>query len=297
FVHADPHPGNIFVRPLPRESTLLDEVALRAGDAAEAIGVDAPPFGGGGTPFQLLFIDFGMMAEIPPRLRSALRTFLIGVGSRDAAAVIQALRDSGSLLPGADLGQLEEALEAVFDRFWGVDMARLKNTGLQEAASLWSEFGELLLETPIQVQADFMFTGRAVELLSGITSALDAEFNPWDEAIPFAQKLAFEEFFDWRVQGQDLARQLRSLGRLPHEITRTAGLLQRGRLTVRTALAPDTRRRLERVDRTLNRLETTVLGVGVLIAGAVLYGSDASMGTALLAGGGFLTLLARLRRG
>ncbi|MEO1365708.1 MAG: AarF/UbiB family protein [Acidobacteriota bacterium] len=296
FVHADPHPGNIFVRPLPRESTLLDEVALRAGDAAEAIGVDAPPFGGAGTPFQLLFIDFGMMAEIPPRLRAALRTFLIGVGSRDAAAVIQALRDSGSLLPGADLGQLEEALEAVFDRFWGVDMARLKNTGLQEAASLWGEFGELLLETPIQVQADFMFTGRAVELLSGITSTLDAEFNPWDEAIPFAQKLAFEEFFDWRVQGQDLARQLRSLGRLPHEITRTAGLLQRGRLTVRTALAPDTRRRLERVDRTLNRLETTVLGVGVLIAGAVLYGSDASMGTALLAGGGFLTLLARLRR-
>lgn len=297
FVHADPHPGNIFVKPLPRESRIMDEVASRAGDAAEAIGAPPPPFAGSGTPFQLQFIDFGMMAEIPPRLRAALRSFLIGIGSRDAAAVIQALRDSGSLLPGADLAQLEEALEAVFDRFWGVDMARIKTTGFQEAASLWREFGDLLLETPIQVQADFMFTGRAIELLSGITSTLDPEFNPWDQAIPFAQKLAFEEFFDWRVQAQDLGRQLRSVSRLPSELTRTTGMLQRGRLTVRTAMTPETRRRFEGLEHGLGRLANTLLAVGVLIAGAAVHGSDPHVGTALLAGGGVLALLSRFRRG
>jgi len=294
-VHADPHPGNIFVRPLPRESSILDEVTSRAGEAAEAIGAP-PPFENKGTPFQLLFIDFGMMAEIPPRLRSALRGFLIGVGSRDAAAVIQALRDSGSLLPGADLAQLEEALEAVFDRFWGVDMARIKSTGFQEAASIWREFGDLLLETPIQVQADFMFTGRAVELLSGITAILDDEFNPWDRAIPFAQRLAVEECVDGRVQAQDSGRQLRSLSRLTNELTRTTGMLQRGRLTVRTAMTPETRRRFEALERGAARLSNTVLAVGVLIAGAAVHGSDPVLGTAMLAGGGLLALLSRFSR-
>jgi len=55
FVHADPHPGNIFVRPLPESADGLDEDA------------------GGGRPFQLAFVDFGMTTVIPERLREALR--------------------------------------------------------------------------------------------------------------------------------------------------------------------------------------------------------------------------------
>ena len=31
-----------------------------------------------------------------------------------------------------------------------------------------------------------MFTGRAIELLSGLVTALDQEFNPWAEVVPFA---------------------------------------------------------------------------------------------------------------
>lgn len=296
FVHVDPHPGNIFVRPLPREATLAREVTSRAGDAAHAFGVDDrlpfdPPHG---TPFQLLFIDFGMVAEIPPRLRSAMRKFLIGLGTRDAAMVIQAFRDSGSLLPGADLGQLEEALETVFDRFWGLDMESVNRVAVQEMAALWREFGQLLLETPIQVQADFMFAGRAVELLVGITQALDDGFNPWVEAVPFAQKMAFDDLTDWRQQGTDLARQLLALARLPTELTRTTGMLQRGRLTVRTALAPDTRRQWQRMERVVGRLGHMMLGTGTVVAGAILYGDNADLGLGLLIGGAFWALASRV---
>ncbi|MEM6797147.1 MAG: AarF/UbiB family protein [Acidobacteriota bacterium] len=297
FVHCDPHPGNIFVRPLPRDPSLFDEVTARAGDAAEALGAEDAPFAGAGTPFQLLFIDFGMVAEVPQRLRASLRTFLIGLGNRDAAALIQALRDAGSLRPGADLAALEEALEAVFDRFWGLDMSDINRVGFQEAASLWSEFGQLLRETPIQVQADFMFTARAIELLTGITNTLDEAFNPWDEAVPFAQRMAFQELVDWRILSKDLFRQLSSLAKLPAELSRATGMLQRGRLTVRSALAPDTRRQYERLERRLGGLENSVLAAGTFVAGAILYGHDQDLGTALLAAGGVLALLSRIRRG
>ncbi|MEM8930315.1 MAG: AarF/UbiB family protein [Acidobacteriota bacterium] len=290
YIHADPHPGNLFVRPVDREPTLTDEVKARATEAAQALGVDEWPLESAGTPFQILFVDFGMVAEIPPRLRAALRRYMIGMANRDAAEVIQALRDSGSLLPGADLAQLEEALDALFDRFWGLDMARLGKVGMQEAAGLWKEFGHLLRDTPIQVQADLMFAGRAVELLSGIAKSLDDAFNPWTETVPFAQKLAFEELVDWRVQGQDLARQLRSLAKLPAELQRTAGLAQRGRLTFRSAFAPDTRRHAERLERSVRNIGNAVFAGALVVAGAITVETHVDLATGLFAGGAVLWL-------
>lgn len=62
FVHADPHPGNIFIKPLPHpletKRTFLpgEPVPYRQGRA-----------------FQIVLIDFGMAAEIPP-LRTGLVT-------------------------------------------------------------------------------------------------------------------------------------------------------------------------------------------------------------------------------
>lgn len=296
FVHADPHPGNLFVRPLPRDPSLIEEIKTRADEAARVMGADdGLPFAAKGTPFEILFIDFGMVAEIPARLRAALRKYLMGVANRDAGLVIQALRDSGSLLPGADQAQLEEAVEAIFDRFWGFDMSHINKVGAQEVAGLWREFGDLLRNTPIQVQVDLMFTGRALEILTGITKSLDPAFNPWREVAPFAQRLALEELTDWRLQGQELAQQARSLLRLPGELSRTATLAQRGRLTLRSSMAPDTRRQLERVERSMDRVGSSVISAGLFVSGAVLYASEPVLGMWSFGAGVAYFLLVRLR--
>ncbi len=235
-----------------------------------------------------------MVAEIPPRLRAALRKFLIGLGSRDAAQVIQSLRDAGSLLPGADLAQLEEALDAVFDRFWGVDMGRLNKMLWNDAAAIWREFGQLLQETPIQVQVDLMFTGRALELLSGIATELDADFNPWSEAIPFAQLLASEATSDVKAQAFEGVRQLRLLAKLPSELSRVLGLAQRGRLTTRTSMAPDLRRQMVRLERQTSRLGNSVLAAGLLVAGAVVYAADPRFGLGLMGAAALLVVGTRI---
>lgn len=294
FVHADPHPGNLFVRPLEEAPSLAAEMASRAAELAASAVAGEPVRRSAGAPFQLLFVDFGMVAEIPPRLRAALRKFLIGLGSRDAAQVIQSLRDAGSLMPGADLAQLEEALEAVFDRFWGVDLGRLNKMVWNDAAALWREFGQLLQETPIQVQVDLMFVGRALELLSGITSELDREFNPWHEAVPFAQTLAAETSSDLKLQLLEGLRQLRLLAKLPSELSRVAGMAQRGRLTVRSAMAPDLRRQMARLEKQADRLNTSVLAAALLVAGGVIYGGQPNFGLGLMAGAFVLVAATRL---
>ncbi|GBC60293.1 hypothetical protein DENIS_1244 [Desulfonema ishimotonii] len=111
FVHVDPHPGNLFVRPLPCE----DEI--RAGITGFGPGDPVPHVPD--RPFQIVFIDFGMMAPVPARLRAALREYVVGLGTRDAYKIVQAFVNAGTLLPGADLKRLEEVHEALFERFWG----------------------------------------------------------------------------------------------------------------------------------------------------------------------------------
>ncbi|HXU31650.1 MAG TPA: AarF/UbiB family protein, partial [Thermoanaerobaculia bacterium] len=75
FVHADPHPGNLFIRPLP---------APEPEDAGGPL-----PETETGVPFRIIYIDFGMMATVPPHLRGALREYAIALGTRDAARLVQ----------------------------------------------------------------------------------------------------------------------------------------------------------------------------------------------------------------
>ena len=89
FFHADPHPGNLFINPLP----------------ADGEGVS----NNGKHDWQLTFVDFGMVGHVPPNLKLGLREMLIGVGTQDAHKVVQSYQTLGVLLPSADMELLEKA--------------------------------------------------------------------------------------------------------------------------------------------------------------------------------------------
>lgn len=269
FVHADPHPGNLFVRPLPLPG---EDPASLAPGLAVPDAVDRP--------FQIVFIDFGMVAEVPARLRASMREMLIGFGTRDAGRVVRAAYGAGILLPGADLEQIEDALGTILDRFWGVEVGRLNDLALSQAAELWREFGQLLLDTPVQVQADLLFTGRAVGLLGGLATQLDPAFDPWAATLPFAGRLASEDTAAGPAWWGQVLEEVRQAVLLPSEVGRLVRRVAAGRLTVRSSLAPDTRRRLDRIERATSRAAGAAAGSGLLVAGAVLY----ALGTAPVAG-------------
>ena len=251
YIHADPHPGNIFVRPLGGAE----------GDETE-----------GGREFQLVFVDFGMMAEVPERLRSALREYAIGLGLRDAHRVVHSYVAAGVLLPGADLKRLEEVHEEMFTRFWGVRLGEMRDFALKQAGYFMRQYWDLILDVPFQAPVELLFVSRAVGLLAGLATSLDPEFDPWSETIPFAQELAKEEL---REEAGDWMDQVVQHGqlilRLPMQTERVLTLAQRGKITVQASLAPDAERAIQRLDKTLRRLVWVVLSAGTLIAGLLLY--------------------------
>lgn len=258
FVHADPHPGNLFVRP------------LEPGDAP-------PDFAGEGRPFELVFVDFGMVAAVPPRLRDALREFLYGLGTRDSQRMVRAADDAGVLLPGADLERLVEVHEDVFQRLWGVSMGDMRDVALSQARYFLREYRDLLFELPFQVQVDLLFVSRAVGILAGLSTSLDPDFDPWSETIPFAEELAAEEMAPGvRSAAKLLAEQAWVAVGLPKRLDDLLLRSERGNLVVQARLSPELQRTLGRIERAARRLSWTVGAVGLLVAGVLLRALDPS---------------------
>ncbi len=276
FVHADPHPGNVFVRPLVPPA--------RAGAGA------------GHTPFELAFVDFGMMTTIPERLRQGLREFAIGLGTRDARRIVDAYVTAGTLLPEADLERLVKAHEAILERFWGVRISQLKEVALAEARHLAREYRDLLFEAPIQVQADMLFALRAVGILAGLCTTLDPDFDPWSETLPFAERLLRDDSRGGVIE--ELGEVARALLRAPAKLDRLLAHMERGGMAVRSSFSPEARERLQRLERALDRLAWFVAASGLLVAGAVFrdQGGDGRLATALLVAAGASLLLGLWRR-
>jgi predicted unusual protein kinase regulating ubiquinone biosynthesis (AarF/ABC1/UbiB family) len=264
FVHADPHPGNLFVRPLPVE-----------GEPPFPPGAPAPPPPAGEErPFQIVFVDFGMVAVIPERLRGALREYAIALGTRDAERIVRSYVAAGVLLPGADLRRLEEIHEELFQRFWGVRLGNLREAAFSEAEYFFRQYRDVLYELPFQMQVDLLFASRAVGLLAGLSTQLDPEFDPWAETLPFAQRLAAQEMrHGWReILGEGLA-QLQILLGLPRRADAVLARAERGTLTIQSALTPEERKVIRRLERSIHRLSWTMMSAGLLIAGVMLRSS------------------------
>ena len=250
FFHADPHPGNIFVRPT------------------------------GSGNFVLTFIDFGMMGEIDDELRLNLQSFIFAVAGRDARAWIRAVKRLGVLLPSADTVELERAISELFDRFGGVGVAEITQTDPREFRDFALKFSELVRALPFQLPENFLLLVRSISLISGVTSSLNREFNMWDAVDPFARTLLNGGANSTlKALGRELAKQATTLLQLPSKLDDLVARLERGELSVRQ---PEVERRLRLLNGSVSRIGSTALFGILLFAGLQLQATSATLGGILL---------------
>lgn len=250
FVHADPHPGNIFVTPLA----------------------------GGG--WRLTFIDFGMMAEVPDSIRTGLRTLVIAVAARDSRGLVRAAQQIGVLLPSADVVELERALTALFARFGGMGFKELRDVDPRELEKFGRDFGVTVRGLPVQLPEKLLLLLRAVSLTSGLCSSLDESFNIWEPVQPYAEKLIRDEsggvlkdFGAQAVAGAGI------LWRLPGRVDSTLDRLESGMLRFDISSLET---RLDRIIRVAYRAVSAVLFGGMLTGGALLLAPVPPLGIGLM---------------
>jgi predicted unusual protein kinase regulating ubiquinone biosynthesis (AarF/ABC1/UbiB family) len=251
FFHADPHPGNLFVTPIPATE---DKKAS----------------------WRLTFVDFGMVGTVPDNISAGLRQLLIGVGTRDASKVVAAFQTLDVLLPGADLKLIEQAESQLFDRFWGMSMNELRSVDHREMHQFAMQFRELMYEMPFQLPHNLLLLGRTVAILSGMCTGLNPQFNLWDQLVPYARKLLTEEGEStWDVLLDEAGDLFRELIALPAQTGRVLTRLERGELTVNT---PQVNRQMYHLEGSVNRLTASIIFAAFLIGGVTLYrGGDITL--------------------
>jgi predicted unusual protein kinase regulating ubiquinone biosynthesis (AarF/ABC1/UbiB family) len=267
FFHADPHPGNIFVYPLPDD---------KSGNGQRS----------GSRPFYLIFIDFGMVGRLTPRLQEGLRETLIAVVTQDAKALVASYKKLGVLLPGANEERVEEATRAVFAKVWGLNMAEMANLPLEEVTEVAKEFSDLLLSMPFQMPQDFIYLMRAVGILSGMCTGLDPHFDPWQEMQPFAQKIlekSSERTKEALGGGSSMpratfevaAKALRDFVIRAYKLpTLTDNVLTRaeqGNLEIKMSPSDETQHQIDRIEAATGQIAVGLVFATLTIASTLLY--------------------------
>jgi predicted unusual protein kinase regulating ubiquinone biosynthesis (AarF/ABC1/UbiB family) len=275
FFHADPHPGNLFVTPLPPAK----------GSKRKSVR------------WQLTFVDFGMVGHVPENLRKGLRETVIAVGTRNAARLIKAYKELGFLLPGADTQALEQASAVVFDRFWGMSMSELQNVRPSDVHEIGHRVRDVMVDTPFQVPNDLLMLLRTIAILSGMCTGLDANFNLWELLAPYAGKLVKDEAssaFDLDNILKQVGDVVQAFFALPSQASRLIAQIESGGLVVQS---PHLMHEVRTLGRSVDRLTGGVIFAALLVSGVMLINNGSSrIGDSLLGAAG-ATLLWVLFRG
>ena len=262
FFHADPHPGNLAVKP-------------------------------DGT---MIFYDFGMMGHIAPNIKSKLMVTLQGIASRDAEMVVESLVELGALVPSSDMSPVRRSVQYMLDNFLDRPMGEHQEVSV---AAISDDLYELAQDQPFRFPATFTFVMRAFSTLEGLGKALDPDFNFVDVAQPFTTELMTQTnpgetntIID-RL-GRQAAQFTNTSINLPRRIEQTLDKLEQGDIRVRV--------RSVETDRLLQKNQTigvgiilTVLFATFALAGTQLLIAELLIYAAISAGVAFIFALALIR--
>ena len=156
FFHADPHPGNIFVKK-----------------------------GSAGTDPIITFVDFGMVGSHTKTVKKSLKDVFLAFITRDAPSLVSALATLGFIGTGADLATFEHSMDLVMEHYYDVTLGEIRKVDVLEIVQSATQ---LLYGQPFHIPAQFAFTGRAIATLMGISTGLAPEFNFLETAAPYARQ-------------------------------------------------------------------------------------------------------------
>jgi predicted unusual protein kinase regulating ubiquinone biosynthesis (AarF/ABC1/UbiB family) len=204
FFHADPHPGNIFVKPgSPGNGPIIE------------------------------FVDFGMVGSITSSMKKSMRALFLAFLTRDSETIVEELSTLGFIGKGANTSALERGLSLLLDQFYGLTLGEARDMDIPEVAD---EIGKLMYGQPFQIPAQFTFVGRAISTLVGVSTGLAPDFNFIDVAAPYARKFLGLDTDEIGKTIQQLLAQLletvNTLLKMPRTIERILTKLEAGQFVI-----------------------------------------------------------------
>lgn len=154
FFHADPHPGNIIIRPDGK----------------------------------IVFIDFGIVGRIDKYTKNKLADLIIGIINKDTKKIIGVLLELSQVEQEFNISEIELDVEDLLDRYYGKD---LKNIDMSK---LLSEVFAIVAKYKIILPSNFTLLLKSLITIEGVGLELDPDFNIFETAKPFVNKMLRERY-------------------------------------------------------------------------------------------------------
>lgn len=235
FFQSDPHPGNMAV------STRGD----------------------------IIFYDFGTMAEVKTIAKDQMIKTFFAVLKKDTDEVVETLIYMGLIEPVADMTPVKRMIAFMIEEF------RDKPVDVRAFEQITDEVYSIFEQQPFRLPPQMTFIVKSLTTLDGIARALDPQYNLLAAAQPFLKQIAFEQ-----QQGSMLgilARQtkdfiqfkLKQPNRTQMSIMRLESRLDLGELQVKVR-ATESERSLKQIQLGIKSLIYTCLSGFSLLSGSVL---------------------------
>ena len=243
--HADPHPGNLLVRP-----------------------------GEAGAPPTIVFLDFGAVAEIPANVRAGIVELIQGALTRDTRRIVTAMKTMGFVARGANEQMFERVVEYFHERFQeniSLDSLNLKDIkfdpqkGLESVADLRNmDISIRELSENFHIPKEIIVLERTLLLLMGLCTELDPTLNPMTVIRPYLEHFVLGEEGDWSGILVETSKDLvMSVTALPAELRKFMRSAHQGEISIKF-------KNLEANSQLMYRLGHQVIYAAVGIAGAAL---------------------------
>jgi predicted unusual protein kinase regulating ubiquinone biosynthesis (AarF/ABC1/UbiB family) len=234
FFQADPHPGNMAVS--------------RTGD--------------------LIFYDFGMMAEVPSMNRDQMVRTFFAVMRKDTDQVINTLVGMGLITPTNDMTAIRRVMSFTLEKFTE------KPLELQEFNQVRTEVVALFEQQPFRLPANMTFILKALTTLDGVARHLDPQYSLMYCAKPFIQSLTLAKgpggLGELAKQARAfVALKLRQPSAAEQLLQRLEERIEQGEFEIRVR-SLETERSLRSVNLALRTLIYAYMTGFTLLAGAVL---------------------------
>ena len=239
FFHADPHPGNVFVR---------------------SDGV-------------IQLIDFGMIGTVTEENRAGFTQLVLSMVNHDAMGIVRALRSLGFLGPGTQMRKLATMIEPYIASLLGdvtrmytsqsvVDAMMTGQTTLTIDDDKLDEIQRFIYTQPIVLPAQIAFLGKALITVVGVGLRLYPQADLLAVAAPHVAGGGIGEFISAQFSGvADLVKNF-----LPNtqRLVSTVDKIDDGTFEVELAQAVHRRVAAEQRRQT-NRLVKVMVGIGTVL--------------------------------
>lgn len=231
FFHADPHPGNIFIK----EGKIIVPV------------------------------DFGMMGRLDESLLEEVSDLLIGTIQKDADLIIRVLINLGSLDDERDVRALKVDVANFIDRYYGVPLNRIN------MQTIIADVFDVVTKHQLRTPSNLLLLMKAMGTYEDLARKLDPEFEIFSLAKPYVTKLIWRRLDLTRIAytGIKTLRDLYDLLRVaPRELELLLRKIKRGQFAIELQDRGLQNLMLE-LDRASNRIAFSMV-IAALIVGSSL---------------------------